>query len=123
MPSEVNVYIDHAAMARLFRDPRGPIMRDLEKRARRVEALARQGAPGRMGRKVDMTMHEDHARIESTHPATGYVIRGTAPHIIRPVRRSALKFTVRGTTVFARVVHHPGTRPNDFLSKALREGL
>lgn len=50
-----------------------------------------------------------------------YVNDGTRPHIIRPRTRQALKFTVGGRTVFAKVVHHPGTRPNPFLDRALRE--
>lgn len=46
---------------------------------------------------------------------------GTRPHIIRPRRAKALKFTVGGRTVYARVVHHPGTRANPFLDKALAD--
>jgi hypothetical protein len=89
-------------------------------RARRVQRNARAMAPGRMGRKVRAVIVGKHVRVESNHPATMYVIKGTRPHIIRPRTRSVLKFTVQGRTVFARVVHHPGTRKNDFLTKALR---
>jgi hypothetical protein len=46
---------------------------------------------------------------------------GTRPHIIRPKNASVLRFTVGGQVVYARVVHHPGTRPNPFLDRALRE--
>lgn len=58
---------------------------------------------------------------------------GTRPHIIRPkrahtLRRSrrgvvkpALRFVVGGEVVYARVVHHPGTRAKPFLDRALRE--
>lgn len=56
---------------------------------------------------------------------------GTRPHIIRPTngrpsrsnpnRPGMLKFTVGGRTVYARLVHHPGTRPQPFLDRALRE--
>jgi len=73
-----------------------------------------------MGRKVNAVIVGTHVRVESTHPATMYVIKGTRPHIIRPRYRQVLKFTMRGSTVFAKVVHHPGTKPNDFLTKALR---
>lgn len=91
-------------------------------RARRVQRNARRMAPGRMGRKVNAVVVGKHVRIESTHPATMYVIKGTRKHIIRPRRRKVLKFRVGGRTVFARVVHHPGTKANDFLTKALRMG-
>jgi len=46
---------------------------------------------------------------------------GTRPHIIRPRNAQVLRFQVNGRTVFARVVHHPGTRPRPFLDRALRE--
>lgn len=52
-----------------------------------------------------------------------FVNDGTAPHIIRPRRAQVLRFTVGGRVVFARVVHHPGTRANPFLDRALREVL
>lgn len=98
------------------------VMKFLVKRARRVQRNARAMAPGRMGRKVNAVIVGKHVRIESNHPATMYVIKGTRPHIIRPRYRKVLKFSMHGRTVFAKVVHHPGTKKNDFLTKALRMG-
>jgi hypothetical protein len=46
---------------------------------------------------------------------------GTKPHIIRPKSKKVLRFKVGGQTVYARVVHHPGTKPKPFLSRATRE--
>jgi hypothetical protein len=46
---------------------------------------------------------------------------GTRPHIIRPRRAKALKFTVGGRTVYAAVVRHPGTRARPFLDRALAD--
>lgn len=46
---------------------------------------------------------------------------GTRPHIIRPKRAKALRFNVGGKVVFARVVHHPGTRARPFLDRALAD--
>lgn len=92
----------------------------LVRKARAVQREARRMAPGRMGRKVNAVIVGKHVRIESTHDATMYVIKGTRPHIIRPRYRKALKFNLKGRTVFAKVVHHPGTKKNDFLTKALR---
>lgn len=94
----------------------------LIKRARRVQRNARRMAPGKMGRKINAVVVGKHVRVESDHPATMYVIKGTRPHQIRPRTRSVLKFSVKGRTVFARVVNHPGTKANDFLTKALRMG-
>lgn len=46
---------------------------------------------------------------------------GTRPHDIYPRNAQALRFRVGNRTVFARVVHHPGTRARPFLDRALRE--
>lgn len=46
---------------------------------------------------------------------------GTRPHIIRPKRAKALRFRVGGKVVFARIVHHPGTRARPFLDRALAD--
>lgn len=46
---------------------------------------------------------------------------GTRPHIIRPVRAQVLRFMVGGRVVYAKVVHHPGTRARPFLDRAVRE--
>lgn len=92
----------------------------LVKKARAVQREARRMAPGRMGRRINAVIVGKHVRVESSHPATMYVIKGTRPHVIRPRTRKVLKFSVKGHTVFAKVVHHPGTKANDFLTKALR---
>jgi hypothetical protein len=111
-----------AGVNELLLAPDSPVMKELLKRARRVQRNARRMAPGKMGRKVNAVIVGRHVRIESSHPATMYVIKGTRPHQIRPRYRKVLKFSVKGRTVFARVVNHPGTKKNDFLTKALRMG-
>ncbi|WP_327188047.1 hypothetical protein [Streptomyces sp. NBC_01334] len=57
--------------------------------------------------------------ITCDHPATRYVLEGTRPHIIRARWGNALRFEVDGQIVFASIVRHPGTRPNNFLGRAL----
>jgi hypothetical protein len=53
-------------------------------------------------------------------PYAGFVLEGTAPHDIRPRNAQALHWTGPGGPVFARVVHHPGTRPDPFPERAIR---
>ena len=55
------------------------------------------------------------------HPAAGYVIHGTRPHVIVPRRGRALRFQAGGRTVFAARVNHPGNRPNNFLAEAVSQ--
>lgn len=53
-------------------------------------------------------------------PYAGFVIDGTAAHDIRPRHAQALHWVGPGGSVFARLVHHPGTRPNPFPELAIR---
>ena len=48
---------------------------------------------------------------------------GTAPHVIRPRRRKALRFNVGGSVVFAKKVNHPGTRPQPFMLPGAKQAL
>lgn len=50
-----------------------------------------------------------------------FVHDGTRPHVIRPRNAQVLRFVVDGRVVFARVVHHPGTRARPFIDRAVRE--
>lgn len=56
-----------------------------------------------------------------------FVLEGTRPHEIRPKAGGVLSFQVGGTRVFATVVHHPGTKADDFMKRAadktMRESL
>ena len=60
-------------------------------------------------------------KVGSDLEYAAFVNDGTRPHIIRPRRAQVLRFTVGGRTVFAKVVHHPGTRARPFLDQAARE--
>jgi HK97 gp10 family phage protein len=52
-----------------------------------------------------------------------YVEFGTAPHIIRPKDADALKFSGSDGPVFAKVVNHPGTRPQPFIRTTLKADM
>lgn len=56
-------------------------------------------------------------------PYAGYVEFGTAPHEIRPRSAKALRFTIGSQVVFARVVHHPGTRAAHYVAGAFEQWL
>lgn len=68
-----------------------------------------------------MTESGDEVRISTNVAYAQYVHDGTRPHVIRPRRRQALRFVVGGRVVYAKVVHHPGTRARPFLTRALIE--
>lgn len=48
-----------------------------------------------------------------------FVEGGTAPHLIRPVKAKALA-NIRTGQFFGKLVHHPGTKANPFLQRAIR---
>lgn len=52
---------------------------------------------------------------EGLAPHGIYVLAGTAPHVIKPKSKKALK-TPYGAF---KKVNHPGTKPNDFLGRGL----
>ena len=52
-----------------------------------------------------------------------FVELGTRPHMIYPRRAQALRFEVRGKTVFAKYVRHPGTRPRYVMRRSVEEVL
>lgn len=120
--------LDRSRVERMLRLPGGMVYRNMERRVRRVEAEAVRRAPGSMGTGIRSQIQRGpggdfRGVIRSTHPATIYVVSGTRPHIIRPVRAKALRFTVGGQVVYAKIVHHPGTRANNFLAESLRAAL
>lgn len=53
----------------------------------------------------------------------GYINDGTKPHTIRARNARFLRFTMNGTTVYRRVVQHPGTAPRPFVPIAAAVGL
>lgn len=90
----------------------------------RVAVAARIYAPGTMKQKIRTVVLPGAAPrgiVVCDHPAASFVLRGTKQHVIRPRKGKFLVFTPKGggKKVFARVVHHPGTKPNNFLLKAL----
>lgn len=129
-------YVEDAAALREFLSWEGPPGRDFTRRMNTLAYRQQQAAPrdtGHMaGRISARRMTSDTGRYleaacgvnPGTHGQTGYanyVASGTRPHIIQPRRARALRFIVAGRTVFTQRVHHPGTRPNDFLTQHLNE--
>lgn len=54
-------------------------------------------------------------------PYAKYVEYGTSAHDIVPTKAKALAFMMDGKQVFAKIVHHPGTRAQYFMRNSLQE--
>lgn len=123
--------LNRSRIERMLRLPGGLVYRNMERRLRRVEAEAIRRAPGSMGHNISSAIRNSpggdfRGVITVRHPAVIYVTKGTRPHIIRPKPnrpKPHLRFTIDGRIVYAKIVMHPGNKPNDFLIKALRAAL
>lgn len=114
----------------------GPVGRDLTRRARGVEYKAIGSAGLRTGdlrRAIGTHFGRHGVELEArvgANPAPGGKVgyglfhhEGTGPHTIRPRQARALRFVMQGRVVFAASVNHPGTRPNPYLTRWLREAV
>jgi hypothetical protein len=103
-------------------------------------AEAKRAVPrktGHLGRSIRAGgLFSDHAIVEASVNYAAFVEYGTRAHIIRPRNKRILRFAANGgsarltgavrrggSAVFAREVHHPGTRPHPFLVPGARAAL
>jgi hypothetical protein len=83
---------------------------------------------GNLGRSIHLDrVTETSARVVASANYAGFVEHGTRAHTITPQAAKALRFAVGGNrrlsgaprsgapVVFAKVVHHPGSKPYPFL--------
>jgi hypothetical protein len=89
-----------------------------------LEAAAIRLAPSKSGTLRRSIAHEvtpggESGRVGTNLSYAGAVISGSAPHIITPKNAKVLAFRAGSAQVFARVVHHPGTKPQPFFDDAL----
>jgi HK97 gp10 family phage protein len=70
---------------------------------------------GELRQSLGVRVESNRVVIGPDTPYAGYVEFGTKPHEIRAKGRKPMVFTVNGQKVFARVVHHPGTRAQPFV--------
>lgn len=52
-----------------------------------------------------------------------YMEKGTAPHVIRPKNKKALRFTSGGSTIFAKRVNHPGIKARPIIDPTAESNL
>lgn len=84
-------------------------------------------ATGRLRAGNQMRVRTSGLRVEGeVFNNTKYaeaVEQGTAPHVIEPRTKKALKFRVGGRVVIVKKVHHPGTRGTHFMKRGLHDAL
>jgi len=111
---------------KFLNSPTGPVGRYLYGRGLRVLLAARAQVGVKTG-KLKASLHMEHSRrgpgqqVKIGSPLNYALIHheGSRPHIIVPRRAETLRFSSRGRIVYTRVVRHPGTRPNKYLTDNL----
>jgi len=118
--SSLNVYLD-----RIFSE-RSRFFRAFSvKGAEVVAERMRSEAPKRSGALAESVASEVGVgwfRVYPTAPYAPFIELGTKPHIIAAERAKALRFWVDGEVVYAKTVHHPGTKPNPLRREDRRLG-
>lgn len=120
---------DAAGMNQVLRGQGGPVWNDVEKRTNRATSLAK----AQVGKDTKELVRSISSRVSvgSRGGVTGVVSamnkkailhhNGAPPHIIIPRKAQTLRFKSRGKIVYAKLVRHPGTKPNRFLTDPLRK--
>ena len=133
------VRLDPAGLAEVMRSPSGPFVRRLiadgelvKQEARRLVGVhrprpgeRRARRPGQLRDSIVKRLASDKGMpvvlVGSADPIALLHHEGTRPHTIRARPGGWLVFWSdrAGRTVYAKVVNHPGTRPNRYLTNAL----
>ena len=113
-------------MDMMLKSPVGEVGRFLAGRARLIVV----GAKSQVGKKTGRLRQSIHSRQSRT--AYGQMVwigsevqyalahhEGTKPHIIKPNKAKALRFTAGTRVIYSRAVKHPGTRANRYLKDQL----
>lgn len=118
------------ALDHLLNQPSGDVGRHLEVIALRVQAGAKAIIRRRTGR-LSRSLYISHARdFRGQYVQVGSNVRyallvheGTRPHLIRPEHGRVLRFREGGRVVYARLVHHPGSRGRKYLTIPLARAV
>lgn len=120
--------VDDSGVASLFNNPRGDVYRYMESQARKVVFAAKRYVGKRthlLERSIGYKMYRFGDGVYYTVTASNSIALlhelGSRPHIISARPGRTLRFKQGGRVVYAKVVMHPGTRPNPYLVTALRE--
>ena len=84
----------------------------------RIEELAKENAPVDTGNYRSEISYDGAETITASAKYSAAIEYGTGEHIIEPVTAKALHFKKGGKEVFAKRVHHTGTKPNPVMRNA-----
>jgi len=97
------------------------IITKIENDAKRNAPVNKQSGGGNLRQSIrSIMLGPARGKVEVGANYGIYVHEGTRPHIIR-VRQKKVLANKREGRIFGKVVHHPGTKKNPFLQKAVDE--
>lgn len=112
----------------MLRGPGGLVYNEIQKRTRRANTFAKAqvGKDTReLYRSISYRITAGSGNVLGVVSANNKIAlmhhNGTRPHIIAARNAQTLRFKSRGKIVYAKVVRHPGTRPNRFLTDSLHK--
>jgi hypothetical protein len=122
--------LDRPAIQSIYHNPEGMVGRYMNRMGAKLRALAVMQAGMKTGRTKGTMFYRLATSgqgliltVGSNGAAALWHHEGTKPHVILPKFGHALRFKIDGKIVYARVVHHPGTKPNRYLTDNLRRVL
>lgn len=128
------IVVDGAAVQRMFNSPQGPVVRELEYVTSAIQVGARARIRPSQVRSDGLSLRDSMVkrfliggwptmRLIAQKSYAIFVHEGTPPHEIRPKAARALRFYSQraGGFVFARIVHHPGTKPNRYFTDVAKD--
>lgn len=133
MKTQTQVYMrwDYGKIQVMLNSRGGMVGRHVEDKAKKVQDIAKTlvgKRTGRLAASIAMRRHRTASGFEYTIGSMRtYALlhhTGTRPHLIVAKPPGRLRFRgSTGTIVWKKVVRHPGTRPNPYLTTALRIGM
>lgn len=122
--------LNKAAYEVLTQSPNGDVGKYLRKRAIILQALAKRQVgvqTGALRKSIRYQVVRDSKGLIATVGSGNRIAlmhhNGTKPHIILPRRAQTLRFYSHGRIVYSKMVHHPGTKPNKYLTDNLSRAI
>ena len=118
--------INKAAYDLYTTSPKSDVGNYLRKRAIKLQALAKRQVgvkTGTLRKSIHYRVVRDGKGLVATVGSNNRIAlmhhNGTKPHIIKPRYAQTLRFYSHGRIVYSKLVFHPGTKPNRYLTDNL----
>ncbi len=124
----VSVNIDQRRLQRLIADAPAQARAELRAQADALRDDLRRRAPRKTGAFAAGIRTIERGEFDYAVELPGmpgrFIVNGTRAHTITAKAGGVLRWTTPGGGVaYARVVHHPGTKPNDFAQQAAQQAI